>query len=146
MKRYAVYVALILTIICIAPVFIPTTLCGPTPPKLKIQSDVAVISKMLALNEKTLELNSSHSDNITQYKNTLAKTLNDSPLDPWDKAYGFEYLGSEPRTFIIWSTGSLNSEAGLIMFTFTKVNGDYKAARLQSAEQHTKLNVLRGEH
>ncbi|MCF6440746.1 hypothetical protein L1077_15020 [Pseudoalteromonas luteoviolacea] len=129
MKRYAVYVALILTIICIAPVFMPTTLCGP-PPQLKIQSDVAVLGKILALNEKTLEQNSSHADNITQFKNILTKALNDSPPDPWGKPYGFEYLGSEPKTFIIWSTGSIDSEEGLIMYLFKEEGNTYKVSLL----------------
>ncbi|KZN45370.1 hypothetical protein [Pseudoalteromonas luteoviolacea] len=129
MKRYPAYVALILTIICIAPVFMPTTLCGP-PPQLKIQSDVAVIGKMLALNEKTLELNLSRADDVTQYKNTLTKTLNDSLLDPWGKPYGFEYLGSEPKTFIIWSMGSIDSEEGLVMYLFKEEGSTYKVSLL----------------
>ncbi|KZN45371.1 type II secretion system protein GspG [Pseudoalteromonas luteoviolacea] len=142
MSKPIVALLILVPLLLLVLIYQPTIHCFPLSPERAAKLDIQHLGTAAALYSSLLKHDISQIKELHALEQTAPKLIDNVPLDPWDKPYHFRFLGGQAEAFVIWSTGSLDSEAGLIMFTFTKVNGDYKAALLQIAEQHTLLNAL----
>ncbi|MDK2593924.1 type II secretion system protein GspG [Pseudoalteromonas obscura] len=93
----------------------------------KVESDIMQLGQAIELYESILGKNIKTLKDISQLTQSTPAILYALPDDPWDQRYGYKYLGGRSATFIIWSSGSIDSDSGLIMYAFEKHDGRYTA-------------------
>ncbi|AOT08641.1 hypothetical protein [Pseudoalteromonas luteoviolacea] len=131
MKKYFVYaLAVSLLSAGLFATMVNLIRCTSNPLIEKVELDILLLRTAVIAYDKLLNKDISQLQNFYELSQTSPNLLKDMPLDPWDKPYGFEYLGGESKAFIIWSKGSIYLEEGLIMYLFKKEGNTYQQSLL----------------
>ncbi|KZN44073.1 hypothetical protein N474_23395 [Pseudoalteromonas luteoviolacea CPMOR-2] len=107
-------------------------ICGPVPAKMAAESDIEQLGKAIALYGTLLDKPISQLQDLSSLISTEPRIIQNLPKDPWGGRYQYKYLGGKTATFIVWSEGSLNSQEGLILYSFSKQSDKYISTRLNS--------------
>ncbi|TQF71090.1 type II secretion system protein GspG [Pseudoalteromonas luteoviolacea] len=90
------------------------------------------MGKAIALYGTLLDKPISQLQDLSSLISTEPRIIQNLPKDPWRGRYQYKYLGRKTATFIVWSEGSLNSQEGLILYSFSKQSDKYISTRLNS--------------
>ncbi|WP_196761482.1 type II secretion system protein GspG [Pseudoalteromonas luteoviolacea] len=97
-----------------------------------VESDIEQLGKAISLYETLLGKPLSQLKDLSLLTSTDPRIIQILPKDPWGAHYQYTFLGGKAATFIIWSEGSLDTQEGLILYSFSKQGDEYISTRLNS--------------
>ncbi|MDK2593925.1 type II secretion system protein GspG [Pseudoalteromonas obscura] len=130
MKKFFTSIVALLTIAFAISLFLPKPFYSPSSRGDITKLDIQQLGQAITQYEKLEKKDISEIKALNILTQTTPKMIDTIPLDPWGEPYQYKYLGGQSNAFIIWSPGSLDAKAGLIIYTFTKQNERYRGSQL----------------